>query len=55
MLDPKRINPFPTCSFLIEDRAYHNTGNFLIELKNRTEKKMSEFSINLDSIKFDFE
>jgi hypothetical protein len=54
MLDPKRINPFPTCSFLIEDRAYHNTGNFLIELKNRTEKKMSEFSINLDSIKFDF-
>jgi glycosyltransferase involved in cell wall biosynthesis len=54
MLDPKRINPFPTCSFLIEDRAYHNTGNFLIELKNRAEKKMSEFSINLDSIKFDF-
>jgi hypothetical protein len=54
MLEPQRVNPFPNCSFLIEDRAYYNTSNFLVELKSRIEKKMSEFSINLDSINFDF-
>lgn len=54
MLQPERINPFPTLAFLIEDRAYYNTGNHIVEWKNRIEKKINEFSINLDSIKFDF-
>ncbi len=54
MLEPERKNPFPNSSFLIEDRAYYDTSDFLINWKNRIEKKMSEFSINLDSIDFDF-
>ena len=54
MLQPERVNPFPSLAFLIEDRAYYNTSNHLIEWKNRIEKKSKEFSINLDSIKFDF-
>jgi glycosyltransferase involved in cell wall biosynthesis len=54
MLQPERVNPFPSLAFLIEDRAYYNTSNHLIEWKNRIEKKTKDFSINLDSIKFDF-
>jgi glycosyltransferase involved in cell wall biosynthesis len=54
MLQPERINPFPNLSFLIENRAYYNTGDYLIKLKERIQKKSEEFSINLDSITFDF-
>lgn len=54
MIQPERVNPFPEYSFLIEDRAYHNTSNFLVETKIRIQKRLSEFSINLDSISFDF-
>jgi glycosyltransferase involved in cell wall biosynthesis len=54
MLQPERINPFPKYSFLIEDRAYHNTSDYLVNLKKRIQKKSTEFSINLDSLDFDF-
>ena len=54
MLQPERVNPFPNLSFLIENRAYYNTGDYLIKLKERIQKKSEEFSINLDSITFDF-
>jgi hypothetical protein len=54
MLKPERKNPFPNSSFLIEDRAYYDTSDFLINWRTRIEKKMSEFSINLDSVDFDF-
>jgi hypothetical protein len=54
MLQPERVNPFPKLSFLIEDRAYYNTSDYLFELKKRIQKKSEEFSINLDSITFDF-
>ena len=52
MLKPERVNVFPEFSFLIEDRAYHNTSNFLNEFKERLMKKMSEPVI--DSNSFDF-
>ena len=39
MIQPERKNPFPQKSFLIEDRAYYDTSNFLIELRERIEKK----------------
>ena len=55
MLQPERTNPFPRLSFLIEDRAYHDTSNYLVEWKKRIEKKTQEFSMNLDSFKFDFQ
>ena len=53
MIRPERVNPFPHCSFLIEDRAYYNTSNFLLEEKERLLKPKG-FSMNLESFKFDF-
>lgn len=54
MLQPERTNPFPNLSFLIEGRAYHNTGTMIAESKERIVRKLNEPTINLDSIKFDF-
>jgi hypothetical protein len=54
MLQPERVNPFPNLIFLIENRAYYNTGTFLIELRQRISAKMSEHIIDLDSFKADF-
>lgn len=54
MLQSERTNPFPKLSFLIEDRAYHNTSNELVEWKKRLTKKLSEFTIDTSSIVFDF-
>lgn len=54
MLSPERVNPFPNKSFLIEDRAYYNTSNFLIEWKEKITRKTQDFSIDLTSLKFEF-
>jgi hypothetical protein len=54
MLQPERTNPFPRLSFLIEGRAYHDTGDLLKETKNRILKSMNEPIVNMDSVKFDF-
>jgi len=54
MVRPERTNPFPEKSFLIENRAYYNTGTFLIELRQRISAKMSEHIIDLDSFRADF-
>jgi hypothetical protein len=53
MLKPDKVNPFPNKSFLIEDRAYYNTSNFLLEWKNRLQRKNEEFKIDLTSFRFD--
>ena len=50
MMQPERENPFPKLGFLIEDRAYYNTSNFLKEFKERIIKKDSQHVIDLDSI-----
>jgi glycosyltransferase involved in cell wall biosynthesis len=55
MEDVKRVNPFPDRTFLIEDRAYYNTSTFLKELRERVIKKQNEHTVNMDSVKFDFE
>jgi hypothetical protein len=47
-------NPFPNRTFLIEDRCYLNTSNFLNEYRERIERKMNEPIIDSDSIFFDF-
>jgi len=52
MLKPNRKNVFPNLSFLIENRAYSDTSNFLSEYKDKITKKMSEHSIDGES--FDF-
>jgi hypothetical protein len=54
MVQPERKNPFPEKSFLIENRAYYDTSNFLIELRERIEKKTNEHSIDLKSVEFNF-
>jgi glycosyltransferase involved in cell wall biosynthesis len=55
MMKPDRKNPFPEKSFLIEDRAYVNTGNFLFEFKNKLTKRNEEHVIDSESFKFDFQ
>lgn len=52
MLQPERKNVFPEFSFLIEDRAYYDTSNFLNEFKERLTRRMSEHVIDNNS--FDF-
>jgi tetratricopeptide (TPR) repeat protein len=54
MLQPERTNPFPRLSFLIEGRAYHNTGTMLTELKDKFSKKINEPMVDMTSITFDF-
>jgi glycosyltransferase involved in cell wall biosynthesis len=54
MLQPERTNPFPRLSFLIEGRAYHNTGTMLRELKDKFLQKINEPMVDMTSITFDF-
>ena len=54
MLQPERTNPFPRLSFLIEGRAYHDTGRMLSELKDKFTKKINEPMVDMTSITFDF-
>lgn len=54
MCVPEKVNPFPHRTFLIEDRAYLNSSNFLNEYRESIKKKMTEHVVNMDSIKFEF-
>ncbi len=52
MLKPERVNPFPELTFLIEDRAYHNSSSFLSEWKDRLTRKETEHVIDTNSLDF---
>jgi len=60
MCNPEKVNPFPNRTFLIEDRAYMNTSNFLNEYKEKIEngcKEKTEITSKpfiFKSVKFDF-
>jgi tetratricopeptide (TPR) repeat protein len=54
MIKVGRKNPFPEKSFLIEDRAYVDTSNFLLEYRDFLIKKSEEHIIDSESFKFDF-
>ena len=54
MVEPSRVNPFPKRTFLIEDRAYLSSSNFLNDYREKIKNKMSEHTIDLTSVKFDF-
>lgn len=54
MIQPERKNVFPKLSFLIEDRAYYDTSNFLSEYKEKIVKKTGEHIIDNSSFSFDF-
>jgi hypothetical protein len=47
MLQPERVNPFPRLSFLIEGRAYHNTGTMLSELRDKFLQKLNEPMVDM--------
>ena len=42
MTHPSKVNPFPNLTFLIEDRAYLNTSNFLNEYREMIQSKVNE-------------
>jgi len=44
MISPQRLNPFPKYCFLIENRAYIDTGNFLFEMKKRLEETIKNLN-----------
>ena len=54
MMQPERVNPFPGSSFLIEGRAYYNSGTLLSEMKEKLTKKLEEPTVDMNSILFDF-
>lgn len=53
MMKPGRNNVFPNLSFLIEDRAYLDTSNFLKIFKERIESKKDISIIDSESFTFD--
>jgi len=54
MLSEERTNPYPKLVFLIDDRYYHDTSDFLYRRKEELEKKLSTPVINLESFSFQF-
>lgn len=55
MSQPERTNPFPRRTFLIEDRCYLDTSNFINELRENLLKKTQEHVIDSESFRFDFQ
>jgi hypothetical protein len=51
----KKPNPFPNKTFLIENRCYSNSSNFLNEYQEMIEGKLNEPIMDLTSVTFDFE
>jgi hypothetical protein len=54
MAKPEKTNPFPDLAFLIEDRCYLNTSNFLNQYRETISNKMGEHIIDSESFTFDF-
>jgi glycosyltransferase involved in cell wall biosynthesis len=55
MMGQERVNPFPQMCFLIEDRCYHNTSNFLQEWSDKLKRRIEEPVLSSDGVEFDFE
>jgi tetratricopeptide (TPR) repeat protein len=51
----KTSNPFPNKTFLIEDRCYLDSSNFLNEYLEMIKRKVNEPVMDLTSVNFDFE
>ena len=51
----KKPNPFPNRTFLIENRCYLDSSNFLNEYQEMIERKINEPIMDLTSVTFDFE
>lgn len=55
MMSPKKKNPFPQLCFLIENRAYTDTSDFLVEWKEKLSRRINEPVLNSQGVDFDFE
>jgi hypothetical protein len=55
MMLPQKKNPFPKLCFLIENRAYTDTSNFLVEWKEKTLRRINEPVLSNQGVDFDFE
>jgi tetratricopeptide (TPR) repeat protein len=53
MMQPEKVNPFPLRTFLIEDRCYLDSSNFLNEYKERLQRSSTEHTIDTTSVKFE--
>lgn len=53
IMNPERKNVFPEMSFLVEDKAYVDTSNFLFEYREKIQKKLEEPIIDTSSFSFD--
>jgi glycosyltransferase involved in cell wall biosynthesis len=51
----KKPNPFPNRTFLIENRCYLDSSNFLNEYQEMIERKLNEPTMDLTSVNFEFE
>ena len=52
-MQPEKVNPFPLRTFLIEDRCYLDSSNFLNEYKERLQSSSTEHTIDTTSVKFE--
>jgi hypothetical protein len=55
MMLPEKKNPFPQLCFLIENRAYTDTSNFLAEWKEKIMRRINEPVLSNQGVDFDFE
>ncbi len=55
MIAPDKKNPFPKLCFLIENRAYTDTSNFLVEWKEKLSRRVNEPILSNQGVDFDFE
>jgi hypothetical protein len=53
MIQPDRVNPFPLRTFLIENRCYLDSSNFLNEYKEKLQRSSTEHTIDTTSVKFE--
>lgn len=55
MIETGRKNPFPNLCFLIEDRSYTNSSNFLMEYRDRLTNRIDKPVLSSESVVFSFE
>ena len=54
MMLPEKKNPFPQLCFLIENRAYTDTSDFLVEWKKKLSRRINEPVLSSQGVDFDF-
>jgi hypothetical protein len=56
LINDARPNPFPSYCFLIENRAYTDSSNYLIEYREQLKRRLSEPPVlSNQGVEFDFQ